>query len=184
VGDEAAGQRAGRHEAPAEHAVDAVDPAEQVRGHDLLAQADRDHVPHGHGEALARQHQRRHGRVRGEPETGEEGRVGRSRDDQRGQHAQPAGHHRAHQPADHAADGGHRQQKPVPPGPDVQRLGGQQHQDGLAHLVAEVEDTEEDGDHAQQAVPEQPAQPFGDLSADGDLRLPRLPRAAGPGQPG
>ena len=48
--DESAGQCAHRHEAPAEHAVDAVDPAEQVRGHDLLAQADRDDVPHGHGE--------------------------------------------------------------------------------------------------------------------------------------
>ena len=37
--DESAGQRADRHEAPAEHAVDAVDQAEQVRGHDLLARA-------------------------------------------------------------------------------------------------------------------------------------------------
>jgi hypothetical protein len=166
VCDEAAGQRAQRHEAPAEHSVDAVDPAEQVHGHDLLAQADRDDVPHGHGEPLASQHQRGHGRIRGEPEAGEDGHVDRARDDQRGQHPQPAGHRGGHQPAGHAADGGHRQQQPVPAGADVQRLGGQQHQDGLAHLVAEVEDAEQDGDHAQQAVPVQPAQPLGDLGAD------------------
>jgi hypothetical protein len=182
VRDEAAGQRASRHEAPAEHPVDAVDPSEQVGGHDLLAQADRDHVPHGHAEPLARQHQRRHDRVRGEPEAGEDARVDRSRDDQRGQHAQPAGHRRVHQPAGHAADGRHREQQPVTAGPDVQRLGCQQHQDGLAHLVGEVEDAEKDGDHAQQAVPVQPAQPLGDLGADRDPRLTRLP--AGPGQPG
>ena len=180
--DEAAGQRAHRHEAPAEHPVDAVDPAEQMRGHDLLAQADRDDVPHGHGEPLAGQHHRGHGRVRGEPEAGEDRRVDRSRDDQRRQHAQPAGHRRTHQPADHAADGRHRQQQPVPAGTDVQRLGGQQHQDGLAHLVGEVKDAEEDGDHAQQAVPVEPAQPLGDLGTDGGPRLARLP--AGPGQPG
>ena len=164
--DEASGQRADRHEAPADHPVDAVDPAEQVRGHHLLAQADRDDIPHGHGEPLAGQHQRGHDRVRGEPEAGEDGRVDRSRDDQRGQHAQPTGQRRAYHPAGHAADGRHREQQPVTAGPDVQRLGGQQHQDGLAHLVGEVEDAEEDGDHAQQAVPVQPAQPFGDLGAD------------------
>ncbi len=51
--DETAGQRAGRHQAPAQQAVGAVDPAEQAGGHDLLSEADRDDVPHGDGEALA-----------------------------------------------------------------------------------------------------------------------------------
>jgi hypothetical protein len=179
---EAAGQRAQRHEAPAEHPVGAVNPAEQRRGHDLLTQADRDHVPHGDGDALTGQHQRGHRWVRGQPEAGEHRRVNRSREDQRGQQAQPAGQHRADQAAGHAADGGHRQQQPVSAGADVQRLGGQQHQDGLSHLVGEVEDAEEHGDDAQQPVPAEPAQPFGDLGADG--RPGAAGGRAGPGQLG
>ena len=60
---ETAGQRAERHEAPAQHAVDAVDPAEQVGGDDPLAEADRDHVPHGDGEPLDGQQRRHHDRA-------------------------------------------------------------------------------------------------------------------------
>ena len=69
--------------------------------------------------------------------------------------------------AGHAADGRRRQQEPVTADPHVQYLGGQQHQDGLAHLVGEVVHAEQDSDHAQQPVPGQPAQALGDLGADG-----------------
>jgi hypothetical protein len=166
VGDEAAGQRASRHQAPAEHAVDAVDAAQQVRGDDALAEADRHDVPHGDGKALDGQQPGRYGRVRREPDPDERGGVDHRREDERGQQAQPAAQDRVDQPADHAADGGRGEQQAVAAGADVQHLGGQQHQDGLAHLVGEVVDAEQHGDHAEQAVPGQPAQSLGDLGPD------------------
>jgi hypothetical protein len=95
--------------------------------------------------------------ARGEPDADEGGGKDHRRDDERGQQAEPAGQHRVHQPADHAAESGRRQQQPVAAGAHVQRLGGQQDQDGLAHLVGEVADAEQDGDHAEQAVAGQPA---------------------------
>ena len=64
----------------------------------------------------------------------------------------------------------------------MQRLGGQQHQHGLAHLVGEVEDAEEDGDHTQQPVPAEPAQALGDLGADS--RPGAAGGCAGPGESG
>src|SRR5579859_1219855 len=157
VRHEAAGQGAERHEAPAQHAVDAVHPAEQVTGDDPLAQADRDHVPHGYGESLDGQQRRHHDRAGREPDADERGGVDKRREDQAGEHSHPAGQDRVHQPAGHAAHGGGGQQEPVAARADVQRLGGQQDQDGLAHLVGEVVDAEQDGDHAEQGVPGQPA---------------------------
>jgi hypothetical protein len=85
--------------------------------------------------------------------------------------------------AEQERDGGEQAQAAEQAGHDVGRAQASGVRDEPAGQRAQRHQApaEQDGDDAQQAVLVQPAQPFGDLGADGDLRLAGLPR--GPGQP-
>jgi len=61
-------------------------------------------------------------------------------------------HGRDEEPAEHAAERGRGKHQAVAPRADVQRLGGQQDQGGLAHLTREVAHAKQDRDNAEQVV--------------------------------
>ena len=166
VRDEAAGHRAERHQPPAGHAVGAVDPAEHLVGHTLLAQRDRDDVPHRDQEAIAHLQRGQYQRVGREPDADVDDGQRAHGDEQRRYLAQAAGQPRIQQAAEDAAGGGPGQQHPVEAAVHLQRLGHQQDERGQPHRVAEAAHAKHDRNDAEQPVAEQPAESFGDAGPD------------------